>query len=140
MTRNGLASGLLVLAVMALQQHTATAAVQRLDIATIAQLWRSGYKYLDVRTPAEIAAGSVPGSVNVPWVSRGPGGQQQQNPNFLSQVKAAFPDPSTKLIVACQTGKRSEAAAKLLAPHYPNLVESKEGYVGWVAGGLPTTS
>jgi rhodanese-related sulfurtransferase len=128
----------LILAVLALQQHTATAAVQRLDTATIAQLWRSGYAYLDVRTPAEIAAGKVPGSVNMPWVSRGPNGQQQ-NPNFLSQVKAAFPDSSKKLIVACQTGKRSEAAAKLLAPHYPNMVESKEGYVGWVAADLPTT-
>jgi rhodanese-related sulfurtransferase len=112
--------------------------VQRLDTASIAQLWRSGYAYLDVRTPEEMTAGKVPNSVNVPWVSRGPNGQQP-NPDFLKQVKAAFPDASTRLIVACQTGRRSEAAAKVLAPHYPNMVESKQGYVGWVAAGLPTT-
>lgn len=63
-----------------------------------------------------------------------------QNPDFLKQVKTAFPTASTKFILACQTGRRSEAAAKLLGPTYPQMVESKDGYVAWVAAGLPTTS
>lgn len=133
------ATGLLLLVTAAaICQHPAYAAVQRLDTTNIAQLWRSGYAYLDVRTKEEVAAGRVPGSVNMPWISRGPNGQQP-NPSFLQQVKTAFPDPSTRLIVACQTGRRSEAAAKLLSPHYPNMVESKDGWVGWVAAKLPTT-
>ena len=131
---------LVLLAVLAaFHIPTADAAVQRLDVTSIAKLWRSGYAYLDVRTSEEVAAGRVPKSVNVPWVSRGPTGQQI-NPNFLQQVKAAFPGPSTKLIVACQTGRRSDPAAKLLIAHYPNLVESSSGYVGWVAAGLPTVT
>lgn len=79
----------------------------------------------------------MPRSINVPWVSRGPGGQQRRNPNFLQQVKAALPNPAAKFIVACQTGRRSEPAAELLSAHYPNLVESKEGFVGWVKAKLP---
>lgn len=61
---------LLVVTLPAFFHHQAEAAVQRLDTASIAQLWRSGYAYLDVRTPQEFAAGHVPRAVNVPWVRR----------------------------------------------------------------------
>jgi rhodanese-related sulfurtransferase len=52
-------------------------------------------------------------------------------------VQAAFPDPATKLLVGCQTGRRSAGAVAALAPHYSRLVENKDGWVGWVAAGLP---
>lgn len=36
------------------------------------------------------------------------------NPDFVQQVKEAFPDVSTALVVGCQSGKRSDMAAQLL--------------------------
>jgi 3-mercaptopyruvate sulfurtransferase SseA len=61
---------LLLLTLPEFLHHQAEAAVQSLDTASVAQLWRSGYAYLDVRTPQEFAAGHVPRALNVPWVSR----------------------------------------------------------------------
>lgn len=61
---------LLVVTLSAFSHHQAEAAVQRLDTASISQLWRSGYAYLDVRTSEEFETGHVPRSVNVPWVQR----------------------------------------------------------------------
>lgn len=113
------------------------AAVKRIDAKAAGELWKKGYAYLDVRTPEEFATGRVPKSINVPWVLKSPDGKQVQNPKFLQQVRAALPDPATKLIVGCQSGRRSAPAAALLAPHYKNMVENKQGMLGWKAAGLP---
>lgn len=46
-----------------------------------------------------------------------------------------------KIIVACASGKRSAAAvAALEGAGYTSLSDMSEGYMGWCAAGLPTTS
>jgi rhodanese-related sulfurtransferase len=53
----------------------------------------------------------------------------------------ALPDKATKIIVACASGKRSAAAvAALEGAGYTSLSDMSDGYMGWCAAGLPTTS
>jgi rhodanese-related sulfurtransferase len=102
----------------------------------------SGYKYLDVRTPEEYSAGHVNGSVNIPvWLRDQATGQMAANPGFVDTVETQFPNKDTKLCLGCLSGKRSEQAAAMLTDAgYSDLVNMSEGYQGWCAAGLPTTS
>jgi rhodanese-related sulfurtransferase len=107
-----------------------------------------GYDYLDVRTPEEFAAGHPEGAYNVPWHVRAVQGRAP-NPHFLTSVRAAF-TPEHKLVIGCQTGSRSRAAAEALsAAGYTTVVEQRAGFegardafgrvvdIGWRAAGLP---
>ncbi|WP_265947844.1 cyclic nucleotide-binding domain-containing protein [Dechloromonas sp. A34] len=70
--------------------------------------------WLDVRYPAEFAEDGLPGALNLP----------------LNEIRNAFGllDKSREYIVYCQSGRRSSAAAFLLAQH---------GFkAGWLRGGL----
>lgn len=60
-------------------------------------------RWLDVRYPAEFAENSLPGAINLP----------------LNEIRAAFGllDPGLEYIAYCQSGRRSSAAAFLLAQH-----------------------
>lgn len=103
-------------------------------------LINSGFKYLDVRTPEEFAGGHIAGSVNVPvWVKDE---NQQMVPNeaFVQAVEEQFPDKEgVKLCVGCLSGKRSDAATRLLvSAGYRNLIDMTEGFSGWCGQGLPT--
>lgn len=63
------------------------------------------------------------------------------NPDFVQLVKEKFPDPSAALVVGCQAGKRSEAAAQLLEQAgYTELTDMTCGFGGWLSAGLPTQS
>jgi rhodanese-related sulfurtransferase len=107
-----------------------------------------GYRYVDVRTAEEFAAGHPEGAYNIPWQVRGAQGRAE-NPNFLASVRAAFA-LEDKLVVGCQTGSRSRRAAEALLAHgYREVIEQRAGYegardafgrvvdVGWRAAGLP---
>jgi rhodanese-related sulfurtransferase len=106
-----------------------------------------GYDYLDVRTPEEFAAGHPEGAFNVPWQVRGAQGRAL-NPHFLASVRAAFA-AEHKLVVGCQTGSRSRAAAEALSAAGYIVVEQRAGFegardafgrvidIGWRAAGLP---
>jgi rhodanese-related sulfurtransferase len=64
-------------------------------------LVQSGAGLLDVRTEDEFKRGAVKGSVNVPL--------------YVLRIKAANLDRSRRYVAYCQTGRRSCAAAFLLA-------------------------
>jgi phage shock protein E len=65
------------------------------------QLVDSGARLVDVRTPAEFAAGHIPGAVNIPV---------QQLDSRLSELQ-----PKDQAVVLyCRSGNRSGTAARLL--------------------------
>ena len=78
---------------------------------------------LDVREPAEFAAGQVPNAVNIP---RGVLEFQVNNhPAFTGQH-------ATKIIVCCQSGGRSALATESLHKlGYKNAVSLAGGYKAW---------
>jgi NADPH-dependent 2,4-dienoyl-CoA reductase/sulfur reductase-like enzyme/peroxiredoxin family protein/rhodanese-related sulfurtransferase/TusA-related sulfurtransferase len=64
---------------------------------------RDGQQLLDVRTPAEVAAGTIPGAVNIPLDElRGRLGELPQN---------------RELLVFCQVGLRGYLACRILSQH-----------------------
>lgn len=71
-------------------------------------------RWLDVRYPAEFSDDGLPGALNVP----------------LNEIRAAFGllDPSMEYIAYCQSGRRSSAAAFLLAQNGLRAA--------WLKGGL----
>eukprot|EP00775_Hariotina_reticulata_P008292 gene8292-8478_t len=75
--------------------------LKRVDPAAAAELLKSGYKYLDVRTHEEFAAGHPEGAVNVPLLFRTDAGLAE-NTEFLPQVKESFPDVEQHLVVVSQ--------------------------------------
>lgn len=96
-----------------------------------------GYVYVDVRTPEEFTSERISGSINIPFMFSGPAGRVE-NPKFVQQVQARFPNPqAARLLVGCATGRRSAAAVSVLSKLYPTLAENKVGIEGWRAEGLP---
>ena len=100
--------------------------------------------YLDVRTEAEFAAGHPAGARNVPVVFFDPaGGPPKPNPEFVAVVSRVLPR-TTKLLVGCQAGGRSQHACELLAQAgYTDLANVRGGFggtrdvPGWCDAGLP---
>jgi rhodanese-related sulfurtransferase len=105
--------------------------------------------YLDVRTPAEFDAGHPAGARNVPVVFLQPGRPATPNDRFLAVVERHFPR-STRLLVGCQAGGRSQRAAEILAQAgYTDVVNVRGGFggardragqvvvPGWEESGLP---
>jgi rhodanese-related sulfurtransferase len=69
--------------------------------------------YIDVRTEREFAAGHPQGAVNIPVALPDPARGMVMNADFVKVVESNFPKDQ-KLIVGCQAGPRSNAAAGLL--------------------------
>jgi rhodanese-related sulfurtransferase len=66
-----------------------------------------------------------------------PGGMTP-NPDFVSQVEAAFPEKDENILVACAAGKRSATAVDILKnAGYSALVDVQGGWNAWVGEGLP---
>jgi hydroxyacylglutathione hydrolase len=85
---------------------------------------RNGVLLLDVRTPAEYAAGHIPGSQNIPL-------------NRLTERLGALP-VNQPVIVYCQGASRSPIAASMLQAHgWNTVVEMNDGLDGWQAAGAP---
>lgn len=83
---------------------------------------------LDVREPAEYAAGCLPGAINIP---RG----------VLEFKITSHPEfqykQDSKIIVYCQSGGRSALATEVLNKlGYKNAVSLKGGYKAWLESGL----
>ena len=81
---------------------------------------------IDVRDPDEFRDGHLEAATNV---SRG----------FLEfRVGSVVSDPSTPVVLYCQTGLRSMLAAKALKDlGYTSVVNLQGGYQKWVQSGLP---
>lgn len=69
--------------------------------------------YIDVRTPPEFAAGHPKGAVNIPVALPNPARGMVMNEDFVKVVETHFAKEN-KIIVGCQAGPRSNAAARLL--------------------------
>ena len=69
--------------------------------------------YIDVRTEREFAAGHPQNAVNIPVAIPDPARGMVMNADFVKVVAANFPKDK-KIIVGCQAGPRSNAAAGLL--------------------------
>src|SRR5262249_60195378 len=69
--------------------------------------------YIDVRTEREFVAGHPEGAVNIPVAFPDPARGMVMNADFIKVVEGHFPK-TKKIIVGCQAGPRSTAAAGLL--------------------------
>ena len=96
--------------------------IKEIDVAEAKQAL-SSHLILDVREPAEFAAGQLPNAVNIP---RGVLEFQIGNhPDFTGQHAA-------KIIVCCQSGGRSALATESLHKlGYKNAVSLAGGYKAW---------
>jgi rhodanese-related sulfurtransferase len=106
--------------------------------------------YLDVRTEGEFEAGHPAGARNVPVLVLDPATREPRpNPEFVATVERTLPR-STKLIVGCQAGGRSQHACELLAQAgWKDLTNVRGGFggardhsgrvvvPGWREAGLP---
>ncbi len=101
--------------------------------AGLQEVQQGGAFLLDVRTPAEFAAGHAVGAHLVPW--RLAGGQI--NPHFVEQVKKVVP-PDKPVVVICRSGHRSaQAAARLRGAGYKEVYNVLGGSIAWHEARLP---
>jgi rhodanese-related sulfurtransferase len=102
--------------------------IKEIDTAT-AQSQLSGSLILDVREPAEFAAGHLPKAVNIP---RGLlEFKIDSHPDFQGKQNAA-------IIVYCQTGGRSALSTHALNQlGYDQAVSMAGGFKAWTENGLP---
>ena len=85
-------------------------------------------RIIDVREPAEFAAGHLPGAVNLP---RGV-------LEFQIDSKAELADRNCAIVMQCQVGGRSAlATVAMQALGYRDVVNLAGGFAAWKAAGLP---
>ncbi len=90
-----------------IQWHEVEAAVQ------------AGATVIDVRTPGEVAAGAIPGSLPIP----------------LDELRGRLDElPEGRIIVHCKVGQRGHTAVRLLTQHGRDAVNLDGGYLTWKAG------
>lgn len=107
--------------------------------------------YIDVRTEREFSAGHPQGAVNIPIAFPDPARGMVVNQDFVGVVEAHFPKDK-KIIVGCQAGPRSDAAARvLLDAGYQDVASMQGGFggmrdpfgqviaPGWSGLGLPVS-
>jgi len=83
---------------------------------------------LDVRTAEEYAEGHIENALNIDVLKD----------DFTDKAVAALPKDKT-IAVNCRSGKRSKKAAGILVKNGFKVIELDEGYIGWVAEGMPVT-
>lgn len=84
---------------------------------------------LDVRTADEYAAGHLRWASNVDWQAEG----------FLEAVTAIYPR-ETPLALYCRSGRRSAAAAAVLAEAGYTVTNLLGGYLAWTEAGKPVSA
>ncbi|MDC4233737.1 FAD-dependent oxidoreductase [Actinomyces sp. B33] len=83
----------------------------------VPDLVAGGARLVDVRTPAEYAAGAIDGAVNIP----------------LDDLRARLDDlPDADLVVYCAVGIRGHIACRLLAQTGRRAVNLDGGYATWI--------
>jgi DMSO/TMAO reductase YedYZ molybdopterin-dependent catalytic subunit/rhodanese-related sulfurtransferase/glyoxylase-like metal-dependent hydrolase (beta-lactamase superfamily II) len=82
---------------------------------------------LDVRAPAETAAGTLPGVREVPLIA------------LLDSLAGL--EPNQPIVIYCATGSRSLIASSVLrAAGFDDVSDLLGGYAAWEAAGLPTAT
>lgn len=81
------------------------------------------FQMIDVRSPAEFAAGHIPCAANLP----------------MDQVESRLDDVHHRdpVVLICQSGRRAALTHGLLAPHVNDLIVLEGGTAGWAGEGLP---
>ncbi|BDG10006.1 rhodanese-like domain-containing protein [Anaeromyxobacter paludicola] len=90
------------------------------DGPTAHRLVASGVKVVDVRTPAEYAAGHVPGALNIPH-------------DQMAARHAEIGPPSTPVLLYCRTGHRTRIAAEALREKGFTTLYDLQAYDRWTA-------
>ncbi|GJQ09227.1 hypothetical protein GpartN1_g5182.t1 [Galdieria partita] len=91
---------------------------------------KEGWKFLDVRTTEEYNQGHPSGSRCIPYMIK-EGGEMKPNSSFLSEVRKVF-QPSDKILISCQSGRRSSMAAKALKEAgYSQVADVDGGFSKW---------
>jgi len=107
--------------------------------------------YIDVRSEREFASGHPAGAVNIPVAFPDPARGMVMNTDFVKVVEANFAQDK-KIVVGCQAGPRSNAAAGFLQQagftNVSNMVGGFGGMrdpmgtviaPGWADSGLPVS-
>lgn len=88
-----------------------------------------GVVTLDVRTPAEYAAGHLPNAVNI----------DVESPGFTTELTRL--DPAASYAVYCRSGNRSKVAMEQMsAAGFTTMQDLDGGIVAWQSAGLPVTT
>lgn len=94
------------------------------DVATAKRLVEQGIRVVDVRTPAEYAAGHVPGAVNIPF-------------DEVDRRHAELGSPSSPVLLYCRSGRRSGIAQQVLQSKGFSRVYDFQVFDRWVQAGGP---
>lgn len=99
--------------------------IQEIDATELKQ-WladKAGtFRIIDVRTPQEIAAGSIPGAVAMPLTTV---------PLRLSELK-----PDETLVFICRSGQRSGQACQFLQQQgFDQVYNLRGGVIAWAGSG-----
>ena len=92
--------------------------------ADAVRLVKEGAKLVDVRTPAEYAAGHIEGAINLPL-------------STIESRAGELGDQSKPIILYCRSGNRSGRAAKLLQRLGFSAVHNLGGMSSWPKGARP---
>lgn len=102
-------------------QRRASARFESLNNAEFAALIAdSTVQRVDVRTPAEYAAGHIPEALNI----------DVRGDNFDREVKALL-SKERAVAVYCRSGARSKTAARALAAMGYRVYELNKGFMNW---------
>lgn len=103
--------------------------VNRVDASKFSEVVHAaGTQVIDVRTPAEFAAGHLQGATNI----------DVDAPNFNDQISAL--DKAGTYAVYCRSGNRSRTATQQMADAgFTTLYDLDGGITAWTAAGLPVT-
>jgi rhodanese-related sulfurtransferase len=84
------------------------------------------FTIIDVRTPAEYAAGHLPGAIN----------RDLSSPTFKDDIDKL--EKNKTYLVYCASGARSTAAAQIMQGlGFPQIYNMDGGITAWIAQGLP---
>ncbi|MGA7982263.1 MAG: rhodanese-like domain-containing protein [Chromatiaceae bacterium] len=103
--------------------------IQEIDSATLAsRMGADGDVYLvDIRTPAELAQGAIPGAVHLPM--------------HLIPLRMGDLPRDKEVVLYCRSGARSyHACAFLVQQGFDNVVNLRGGIIGWAREGLEIRS
>lgn len=100
-------------------ENTATGATRTMQWHELAAALDDDAVLVDVRSPAEHAAGAIPGAMNIP----------------LDELRARHGElPDGPVVVHCQVGQRGHTAARLLTQLGHDVRNLDGGYKTWMAG------
>ncbi len=120
-----IAAGIVVMLLMdPIRNHFST--VRSVSALQLPQLLREDAVIVDVSEPNEFKKGHIPKSLNIPLKK------------LNDQIDTFKKKKVTNVIIACRTGNRSSAAARVLTKHgFENVFTLSGGLLSWEKENLP---